>query len=657
MQLSVIQKTITGFVLVFLLIILLSSVSLYNSHTLQNKIKYVTEQTTPLVVTSGNLISLLITTNYLTSTFQYDDNGVRDIDKWFDDKQQQFFNILNQQSNITQIETASSQLDEIRQASHDYFEYAHQYMQTQKSLLELRAQRKNLQVQFLRLEDTYQAAASLLLQNASVKRSLHNRAELITSGIARDLKLIRRTEEKTNLVELRQALIKHIEIAYKRISRIAIAEDVKARFTKNLKKISRLILDDNGLLDVLMKEQKALATLKVQKKNKISSADHIQNLLTSHAEYAKEVSGQSAIEADNAVQKSYIYILLMACSAGLISAVVGFSLTKSIQKPLELITAVLEKMTSGDMLSRTDYQKKDEFGHLSKNIDRLASTMKKTLLEFRSGAERLSDEAEQEARVSESAMEEVQDQKLHTNHVTEVITDMEALTQTVSELMSLTACEVESTTKAANYGRGQVSRNRALTEELSENIAKAVSMTKQFKQFGKEIDAILAVIHAIAEQTSMLALNAAIEAARAGEHGRGFAVVADEVRALATRTQSSTEEIQKTIDNLQQNNTDMVKIIGVSHKKMDDCLTQTKLTDETLQDIVSKMEAVQQMTIKVAKSTEEQIKVNIDVADNTKNIVATAAKIEKNAKASTKSSEIVARLAQNQKNLIAKFIV
>ena len=97
MQLSVIQKTITGFVLVFLLIILLSSVSLYNSHTLQNKIKYVTEQTTPLVVTSGNLISLLITTNYLTSTFQYDDNGVRDIDKWFDDKQQQFFNILQTQ--------------------------------------------------------------------------------------------------------------------------------------------------------------------------------------------------------------------------------------------------------------------------------------------------------------------------------------------------------------------------------------------------------------------------------------------------------------------------------------------------------------------------------------------------------------------------------
>ena len=657
MKLSVVQRMIAGFALMFILIVLLSGISLYKANTLQNKLKKITEQTTPLVVTSGNLLAELIKVNYLASNFHDNRELTANIKRHLEKKKDTFFETIKHRQDNTNIKTAKQQLVQINSSSYIYFQTTEEYINTRQKLMTLTEERDALRNQFLRLEDTYQWAANLLLQKAMVKRSVHNRAELITSGIARDLKLLRRATAETDLEQLRTALTKNVEIALKRLKRIAVPEDVKARFLKNLNKISTLTLNKGGLIDILTQQKEAKFKLVAQKQQMAEHTDHIESLLEDHASFVQKLASEASDDADAAVNNAYFYIILMTSIAALVSAIVGFSLTKSIKKPLELITAILEKMTSGDMLSRTDYQKKDEFGHLSQNIDRLAETMSKTLSQFRDGAKHLLSEASQAAEVSESAMSRVRDQKARTDHVAKAIADMEISAKAISKSMELTAVEVESTTEAANSGRNQVSTNRTLTEQLSNNIIEAVGNTEQLTHYSNNIGSILHVIKEIAEQTNLLALNAAIEAARAGEHGRGFAVVADEVRALATRTQSSTEEIQNMIDNLQQNASGMVAIMSSSQKQMDDCLTQTKLTDETLQDIVSKMEAIQQMTVKVVKSTEEQIKVSIDVAEHTKGIVTVAKEAEQGANASANSSDVLAGLAKEQQNLIANFKV
>ncbi|WP_404316199.1 methyl-accepting chemotaxis protein [Bacillus lumedeiriae] len=115
----------------------------------------------------------------------------------------------------------------------------------------------------------------------------------------------------------------------------------------------------------------------------------------------------------------------------------------------------------------------------------------------------------------------------------------------------------------------------------------------------KEIESVIAVIHAISDQTDLLALNASIEAARAGEHGKGFSVVAEEVRKLAEQSAKATGEVQQTLTGIIQETEKASKAIELNQTLTAE---QTKAVTETeqafqliaasIEDIVSSIHEV-----------------------------------------------------------------
>ncbi|MDA8621380.1 methyl-accepting chemotaxis protein [Psychrosphaera sp.] len=329
--------------------------------------------------------------------------------------------------------------------------------------------------------------------------------------------------------------------------------------------------------------------------------------------------GINYLDVKNLVLKSILVgVAKLLFTMSLFGILVFALLKKLILKPIIQQTETIQELTKGegDLTVRIGSERKDEIGDMARSFDGLLDKMHFTIKNVKDKTNLLLNSVAEVADLANYMTKEQAEQHQKADLLASAIEEFRATASLVASNTDNANNVSHNVYEEAKSGSTTLKDTTDRIKIQSESIAESETVIEELAKDSESISTVLDVIRNIAEQTNLLALNAAIEAARAGEQGRGFAVVADEVRSLASRTQSSTEEINSMIEKLQKQSGRATEIIFKNREEAQQNVGYTEQANQAFMNVLSAMQQINQLNDEVSRAANEQSQVSQTIAED-----------------------------------------
>jgi methyl-accepting chemotaxis protein len=428
-----------------------------------------------------------------------------------------------------------------------------------------------------------------------------------------------------------------------------------------------------------------------------NAMDSIRKLVSEMQEEETGLLAKRSAEEKDRGHRTEMTIILGSLGAFAFMSLVGVFLTRNIAVPLGQLSAVAQKIASGDLSAQVISDgRRDEVGVLAATFTEMTNwlgqmarvagqisagdltvevkpksdkdSLGKAFATMRENLRRVTREIQESISVlSSSAQQIVATTTQVASAATETATAVSETTTTVEEvkqtaqLSSQKAKYVSETAqKAAQVSQGgkksaaeSIDAMKQIREQMESIAESIVRLSEQSQAIGE----IMLTVNDLAEQSNLLAVNASIEAAKAGEQGKGFAVVAQEVRNLADQSKQATAQVRSILGEIQKATNAAVMVTEQGSKAVELGVQQSARAGESVQQLAESIAEAAQAAAQIAASSQQQMAGMDQVALAMESIKTASTQNVASTKQTESAAKNIDELGRRLKELVAVYKV